>query len=111
MEASGGRTGRGDWLRWVAGSSEERDLERSGSLGGASLESAAGWAESRGGDELRTLEDERKDCSKGLCSRLKSVRVWRGWGWGREGSGGGDLDGLFGDIGDDDDDERRRGEQ
>lgn len=42
-----------------------------------------GALESRTGEELRTLEEERKDCSKGLGSRLKSVRVGRGAGRGR----------------------------
>jgi hypothetical protein len=77
MEASGGRTGRGDVLRL---SLEVRDCGRSRSESFEDWPRDWDWeAESGFGDVRRFEEAERgvaeKDCSKGFGSRSKSERV------------------------------------
>ena len=71
MDASGGRTGRGDVLRWCDERELDRDWGRSGSsallplLVAESAEDEDSWL----GDELRTFDGVLKDSSKGLGSR------------------------------------------
>jgi len=73
-------------------------------------EVGAGATNSRTGDEVRTLDEERKESSKGLGSASRSVRPGRVVGRGRRDwehwSGGGDGEAHLGDIGDDEETRR-----
>lgn len=80
MEASGGRTGRFGWGEALC-LRDARDARPSLFTGSEADfdEEEARWS-SGVGEALRTLEEEgvaEKDCSKGLGSRSKSLRVWR----------------------------------
>lgn len=96
MEERGGRTGRGEALRWAAAgrAAESRELGESGSLGGSA---GGGGPGSRWGEGLRRLEAGRggaKDCSNGFGSRSKSERFCLAGRRGDEREG----DWLFGDM-------------